>query len=369
MRGLQAVHRGTWQRHAKQKISAMPLERAHSMRMPEGFKPSVQRWSARFGNDATDFVVGYYGVQGDTAEALSTSPFAVWKDAVLAQAGGPEAHDMVQFVDGGGKCNWVLIAYWPTVDRFNVWRSDPSNAAFWENPARLSEPTGYFREELRVKADRYETIYFVDFRGGISRSPEVRLEKTFESSYWGAARDRIPRAACDRLESSAATSLCTTSRPTEGARFVVFPPNNLAIIRSGQYWERSGEDQRADEIKRMRPRFEAGLEFLANHPIDTGCCVLRYMRHFDERGRLNSESAVHGIFQSLADLERWTQDHASHKAIYAEAFRQLMLYKERRELRTWHEVFVFDSKGQHFEYLICHPRTGLLPYFDARRIV
>jgi len=33
------------------------------------------------------------------------------------------------------------------------------------------------------------------------------------------------------------------------------------------------------------------------------------------------------------------------------------------ELRTYHEVYVIDRHTR-FEYVNCHPETGLLPYFD-----
>jgi aliphatic aldoxime dehydratase len=43
-------------------------------------------------------------------------------------------------------------------------------------------------------------------------------------------------------------------------------------------------------------------------------------------------------------------------------------YGSLNQLRTWHEVFVLPAEGQHFEYLNCAPRTGLLPYFDGERL-
>ena len=346
----------------------MPIQRILHMRKPPGFKPAVQRWSAQFPENIAHIHVGYYGTQGPDDDAIAESPFSTWQSAALADAAGPQAHDFVRFVDAAGRVNRILIAYWTDVARFNAWRKAEWNTAFWEHPARLSEPTGYFREELRVVLGRHETIYFVDFAGGVARCPGVHLEKTFESGYWRAARDRIPRAAHDALESSLPGPLSMASRATAGARFVVFPPKNLVVIRSGQYWERCGEEQLAEYTHRIRPRLEAGLEFFSQNPGETGCCVLRYMHHVDEQGYLKAESSVHGIFHSLADLERWAENHATHKAIYAEAFRQLMTYKERRELRTWHEVFVLEGHDQLFEYLNCHPRTGLLPYFDAARI-
>jgi hypothetical protein len=34
------------------------------------------------------------------------------------------------------------------------------------------------------------------------------------------------------------------------------------------------------------------------------------------------------------------------------------------ELRTWHEVAILRDRTE-FEYINCHPETGLLPFFDA----
>ena len=33
------------------------------------------------------------------------------------------------------------------------------------------------------------------------------------------------------------------------------------------------------------------------------------------------------------------------------------------QLRLWHQVAVLPPANPPFEYLNCHPRTGLLPYF------
>jgi aldoxime dehydratase len=40
-------------------------------------------------------------------------------------------------------------------------------------------------------------------------------------------------------------------------------------------------------------------------------------------------------------------------------------YQDRLELRTYNEIFVLESDNPAFEYINCHPRTGLLPYFDS----
>jgi len=347
----------------------MSIRRTLPMRKPAGFTPAVQRWSAHFPSHTTHVKVGYYGVQGVDDDAIARSPFPRWVTDALADGGAPAAFDRVRFIDGAGQVNQVLIGYWTELKQFQAWRAQPWNVDWWQDPARLTDAVGCWREELQVSLDRQETIYFPDFKGGIARCPDARLEKTFESGYWGAMRDRIPAAATDPLSSPLAglTHHPTHGEPrsSRGARWLVTPPEQLAVIRSGQYWERCGEQQRGEYLNRLRPRLEEGLNFLATHPEESGCCSLRYLQHLNEAGAAQEESSVHGLFLSLADLERWAESHVTHKAIYAEAFRQLRQYQERREFRTWHEVFVLEGSEQHFEYVNCHPQTGLLPYFDA----
>ena len=338
------------------------------MRKPAGFTPAVQRWSARFPSDTSRLRVGYYGVQGADEDTTLRAPFAAWRAEALDSAHAPEAHDRVRFVDRAGQVNHMLIGYWTDPLRFETWRDETWNAGFWASPERLTGPTGVWCEELLVPLDRQETVYFEDFLGGVARCPTASLEKTTESGYWGGMRDRIPAAAHDRLETSHQAPLEPTERATRGARWRVRPPENLAVIRSGQSWERCGEEQRAEYLTRLRPRMEQGLRYLEDKPELSGCCSLRYMQHLDPAGQAAQETSVNGIFRSLADLERWSEHHATHKAIYAEAFRQLNTYKERREFRTWHEVFVLSAQDQSLSYLNCHPLTGTLPYLDADRL-
>ena len=35
------------------------------------------------------------------------------------------------------------------------------------------------------------------------------------------------------------------------------------------------------------------------------------------------------------------------------------------DLQLWHEVAVLPHKEQLFEYVNCHPGTGLLPFFES----
>jgi AGZA family xanthine/uracil permease-like MFS transporter len=40
-------------------------------------------------------------------------------------------------------------------------------------------------------------------------------------------------------------------------------------------------------------------------------------------------------------------------------------YQDGLQLRTYNEIFVLEEDNPAFEYVNCHPRTGLLPYFES----
>ena len=42
-----------------------------------------------------------------------------------------------------------------------------------------------------------------------------------------------------------------------------------------------------------------------------------------------------------------------------------MVRDHGKELKLWHEVSITPAAGQVFEYINCHPGTGLLPYFPS----
>jgi aldoxime dehydratase len=65
-------------------------------------------------------------------------------------------------------------------------------------------------------------------------------------------------------------------------------------------------------------------------------------------------------WRSLADLDRWAKDHHTHKAIFGQAMKYLSTLGSTARLRLYHEVTVAAADEQYFEYLGCHPSTGML---------
>jgi aldoxime dehydratase len=65
-------------------------------------------------------------------------------------------------------------------------------------------------------------------------------------------------------------------------------------------------------------------------------------------------------WKSLAALERWAESHPTHVRIFGAAMKYLSTLGPSAKLRLYHEVTVAAADEQFFEYLNCHPRTGML---------
>jgi hypothetical protein len=69
---------------------------------------------------------------------------------------------------------------------------------------------------------------------------------------------------------------------------------------------------------------------------------------------------------SLEDLDRWAREHPTHQAIFGAAMKYLSTLGPAARLRLHHEVTVAKADEQYFEYLGCHPQTGMLRALEDR---
>jgi aldoxime dehydratase len=65
-------------------------------------------------------------------------------------------------------------------------------------------------------------------------------------------------------------------------------------------------------------------------------------------------------WKSLAALERWSESHPTHVAIFGAAMKYLSALGPNARLKLYHEVTVASAAQQSFEYLNCHDATGML---------
>ncbi len=243
----------------------------------------------------------------------------------------------------------IVAAYWVDRERRDAWISDQQVASWWSDPVRLSEATGYFRESLTIPIERQETLYWQDYPAGLSRSPDVAIYPTPYCGYYGAMRDRIPLAAVDALAPAIPDLPSPQARSTQGARWRIATPHNMAVIRSAAFWGRCDPMQTEDYMRDLRTPLERGMDYLRESPSATGCCSLRFQQTCDAAGTPQLETHALGYFLSLGHMENWAERHPSHEAIFSAAIARYRKYGKANQLRTWHEVFVLPGRDQTFE--------------------
>lgn len=332
--------------------------RLYALRRPKGHKPPIARYSAVLPQTGKVTVL-FLGVQAKTPDFL--------RDAALHELpppgdAAPVYVDHARFTDPQGYVNHIAALYWFDDGDYDLWRDAPALKQ-WLDRLRVNPSLGVWWEPVAVNAARMETITFKEFRRGFSGCPVSGLETTECSGYWGAARDRIPSAAYDLFEPSVSASM-PAPVPSQPEYRKVQPPVNMAVIRSGVSWEKCEGEQLQDYQERIKPKLDAGMSYLREHPQETGCYSLRQVENIDDRGAKLAEGYSLGAFVSMGHLESWAKDHPSHLAIYTRAMAARRKYQDRLQLRTYNEIFIIDERNPPFEYFNCHPHTGLLPYAD-----
>ena len=103
-----------------------------------------------------------------------------------------------------------------------------------------------------------------------------------------------------------------------------------------------------------------GMDFLRDEGLAIGCYASRYMRVLADDGSASEKSYGQSWWKSLAALERWAESHPTHVRIFGAAMKYLSTLGPSARLRLYHEVTVAAANEQFFEYLNCHPKTGML---------
>ena len=133
--------------------------------------------------------------------------------------------------------------------------------------------------------------------------------------------------------------------------------DNIALIRSGQDWADAEADERSLYLDEILPTLQSGMDFLRDNGPAVGCYSNRFVRNIDIDGNFLDLSYNIGHWASLDQLERWSESHPTHLRIFTTFFR---VAEGLSKLRLYHEVSVFDAADQLYEYINCHPGTGML---------
>ena len=327
--------------------------RTRSRRVEDDFQPPYPAFSARAPQTMTQVVMGYFGVQRRGGGAAVETAFAT-VNALFNLADGPGHRDTVRYVDRDGYDTAITVAYWGDPKKFSRWIENPQNQAWWASNERLREGVGYFREVLSPRNVQYETAYSsAQHPEGVGVVMGGMSGEILEHGYWGSMRDRFPLSQTDMMPATGELS----RRDDGNGRVTVHGHENLCVIRSGQDWTDTQGEERRVYLEDIEPTLRAGMDFLRDQGAEVGCYSNRYVQHIDANGRSVDKTFGVSHWHSLADLERWAASHPTHLQIFGMFLKKV---PELPNLRLYHEVSVFDAVAQRYEYINCHPGTGLL---------
>lgn len=231
----------------------------------------------------------------------------------------PANVESATYVDRAGFRTLLFSAYWTDPARYEDWQSNSGFGIWWNNPARPQDRCGHFREVLQVGPDRFETIFSRNCLVGVANTGGCPVVGPIrEHNYWGSMRDRILVSADNKLRSEYGEQLQRFgAASTLNRRLRVAVPENLAVIRSGQDWTDCTGSELARFEEPAQPALLEGMNFLRDHPDETGCCDLRFTEVTSGAGLPLKKTFGLGYFLTLGHLEKWASTHPTHLAIFS----------------------------------------------------
>lgn len=343
--------------------------RTMAERRPPGHQPAAPRFTLRWHQPVSMLVSQYHAMQHPDPSSAQQLDFLRMVEDSFLEADGPVAHERMRFADAAGDTNVVVASYWLDATSHARWTGRSRLSAWFRAPERLAEAAGYWREAICVPYDRHETIYSApNYRIGLARMPGTSIESMTSNGYFGAARDRLPVSAIDPLESPLrADPPLGRHVESRGRRLIAVTPHNMTALRSGQYWEPAEGEQRDDYLENLQPKLRRGMDYLSANAAGSGTLSLRIMTNMAEDGSDRAETSVLAYFLSLDQLEDWAKSHTTHLEIYDHAIAMNRKFREKRQVVTWHELFVMPTSAG-FEYVNCNPGTGLIPYAELMEL-
>ncbi len=328
--------------------------RTRHPRVGDDYVPPYPSFVARHKPSVTRVVMAYFGLQFRPADEPATVEPLDQIVAAFNTDQGPGHWDRARYTDEAGYETVISIAYWDDIPRFDMWFS--SHGAAWSGEEKPNCPLGFFTEILRPSITRYETLFSsIGRTEGIAVVADGMSDMVQEHAYWGGMRDRIPLSQTSDMAPVGAPQVTGTN----GHRRVV-PHENICLIRSGQDWSDTDDQELRLYLDDVEPVLRAGMDFLRDEGLSCGCFANRYMRIVGSDGKPVEKSFGMSWWKSLSALERWAESHPTHVAIFGAAMKYLMTLGPAAKLRLYHEVTVAAADEQFFEYRNCHPKTGML---------
>lgn len=345
--------------------------RLYPLRKPRNHHAPIPRWKLSLPTSVEQVFTSYVGIEQleDSAVAAQAKEEGICAvQQWLGQVDAPEAVEAFTTLDNYSRIEGtVWVCYWSDEARRNRAIESLNLRSLHQNISTAGRPLiGLWHEGFKTSVSRLETNYSgLDYLPGLARLPGANTEEHNLSTYWGAARDRIPDSAYDLFPRSTDVSRPNSVPSGIGQHLTGTNHENMVHIRSGQYWENCGEEEADSYEQKLEPTLQQGLKYLHENSTETGALSIQYLRNEDVQFPCGNkeerkESCGAGFFANLADLEHWAKSHASHLKIYGGALAHYKAFGDERRFRTWHEVCVITEGDAMFEYVNCSPDTGVI---------
>lgn len=331
--------------------------------MPPEWEPPVPAWSAKIEPDCTEVVVGYIGVQIHQDSDEKATKFHSWYTEMMSTENAPIHTERGRVTDSANYINDFYISYWNSKEEYEKWRSSTAYSNWWNDEARTNEGLGYWSEPMIVPTERFETLFSSEDKAGAAVIFNEYKGPIKEHNYFGGMRDRFPIAEVNLLVGNQEELKEESVIDSIGKRVHLKTPENLAIIRSAQNLTQSSKEEKRRYDDEVYPHLIAGMEFISSNPQETGCCSSRFSEELTLSGEVTNKTFGFAYFLTLGHLEKWSKTHPTHLKIFHSFLEMMQTMEQPVDIKLWHEVSVLPE-GQTFEYINCHPKTGLLPWFN-----
>lgn len=323
--------------------------------MPKGWEPPAPAWQSVWEDTRDPLVAGYFGIQAQQPTLLDS-----WAEQAFATQYAPFSVEQGSYRDQNQITNYLYIGYWRYSDYKKWWKL---NSSWWGDEKRLADGVGYWREIMMIPFDRFETLHSTENPHGVSVSADGVDGPIKEHGYPGGARDRIPLSDSDNLKNIESVDVKLQAKLKDGGRrVVVIPPEKMCVIRSGQNWSLCDDLEKAYYLENVHPVLLKGMDYLRDNPEESNCYSMRFVDKKGSDWEGTEQSFGLGYATDIYVFENWAKSHPTHLAIFGGFMNMVETFGALMKLQLWHEVSVLPGDGCEFEYITCHPKTGLLSY-------
>lgn len=332
---------------------------------PPNWTPPFEAYEAKYIEEQKPLVTAYIGVQDRGGLA---KPAILAARALTDIADGPDIIEQGWSGDVAGAMTSILLCYWRDADAFTRWRSSARvNAWLLSMPDPM---VGRWIETAEIFPRALDTLIAVpDVNWGLAKLAD-RVDVTPYHAYWGGTRDRILISQESDLNNQQGPELPEASDQLNGVGEVidVVLPEHAVFSRGGPDWRLCEGKEREQFLNSVYPAYVEGGRYLRDNSAEAGCYAAYFIQETDEAGNDVERNHQIGYFVQLSELERWTKDHPTHKAIYGRFMRMMASLDHPPAMNLYHEVSPIPAGGLRATYVNCLPTTNLLPFGKVRDV-